>query len=312
VLQLHGVKPIRRLYWRIGISMKNGLFSEKNFRQILENQGEEYYSASKESGSNEGMRKLKEYAKNAKNILECGCGSGRSIGFIWHKNAFITGIDLFEYTLKKAKTDFKNKKNVSFKLGNIENLPFANESYDLVYSTYTMEHVLNPEKAIDEMIRVVKKGGYIIVIAPNYGSPIEFSPCFPMIGYKPITHALKLFFLSHYYLIIPPRKLHWTKVYPLILETKSYSTDNDTTVEPYVQTLITYLKQRGIKLIEYSSGLDWKGDNEEKQMNNDKLPLSFKISGGLKKLVKDLGKKGIAPYKYYGGTLFLVGKKQEK
>ena len=51
-----------------------------------------------------------------------------------------------------------------------ENLPFPDNSFDIVYSTNVLEHTKDPEKVIREAIRVCKRGGIIQIVAPNYGS----------------------------------------------------------------------------------------------------------------------------------------------
>ena len=51
-----------------------------------------------------------------------------------------------------------------------ENLPFPDQIFDVVYSTNVLEHVKDPEKVIQEAIRVCKRGGIIQIVAPNYGS----------------------------------------------------------------------------------------------------------------------------------------------
>lgn len=54
-----------------------------------------------------------------------------------------------------------------------EKLPFEDESFDIVYSTNVLEHVMNPEKTISESLRVLKKGGFLQFVIPNYGSFYE-------------------------------------------------------------------------------------------------------------------------------------------
>jgi SAM-dependent methyltransferase len=51
-----------------------------------------------------------------------------------------------------------------------ENIPFADETFDIVYSTNALEHVQNPEKAVFESMRVLKPQGVIQLIYPNYHS----------------------------------------------------------------------------------------------------------------------------------------------
>jgi ubiquinone/menaquinone biosynthesis C-methylase UbiE len=49
-----------------------------------------------------------------------------------------------------------------------ENLPFEDNTFDIVYSTNVLEHVENPLKVIDEALRVLKPGGILQIVYPNY------------------------------------------------------------------------------------------------------------------------------------------------
>lgn len=54
-----------------------------------------------------------------------------------------------------------------------ETLPYPDETFDFLYSTNVLEHVSNPEKVLHESIRVLKKGGILQFIIPNYNSFFE-------------------------------------------------------------------------------------------------------------------------------------------
>lgn len=63
-----------------------------------------------------------------------------------------------------------------------ENIPFEDERFDFIYSTNVLEHVQDPKKVISESIRVLKTGGYLQFVIPNYFSFWEghyamFWPC---------------------------------------------------------------------------------------------------------------------------------------
>lgn len=60
-----------------------------------------------------------------------------------------------------------------FKLAYGEALPFENETFDFVHCFTVLEHVRDVEKCIDEMIRVVRPTGRIIINTPNYAYPYE-------------------------------------------------------------------------------------------------------------------------------------------
>ena len=66
--------------------------------------------------------------------------------------------------------------------GNAEKLPFGDNSFDLIYSTNVLEHVQDARLVIEESIRVLKPGGFLQFVIPNYFSFWEghygiFWPC---------------------------------------------------------------------------------------------------------------------------------------
>lgn len=64
-----------------------------------------------------------------------------------------------------------------------ERIPFADQSMDIVFSSTVLEHVQNPQKVLTEGIRVLKPGGYLQFVFPNYGSFYEGHYAIPWIPY---------------------------------------------------------------------------------------------------------------------------------
>ena len=54
--------------------------------------------------------------------------------------------------------------NIELQSGVVENLPFEDETFDLVSSRYAFHHFPDPKPVISEMARVCKRGGYAIVV----------------------------------------------------------------------------------------------------------------------------------------------------
>lgn len=69
--------------------------------------------------------------------------------------------------------------------GKGEALPFADNSFDICYSTNVLEHVDDPQKVITEMVRVTKPGGIIQIVVPNYGSFFEGHYAMFYLPYQP-------------------------------------------------------------------------------------------------------------------------------
>ena len=98
-------------------------------------------------------------------ILEVGVGTGLSLPSYGKANR-IVGIDISEPMLAKARerVQRRNLSHVeSIHRGDAEKLDFADESFDVVVAQYVVTAIPNPERALDEFIRVVRPGGEIIL-----------------------------------------------------------------------------------------------------------------------------------------------------
>ena len=98
-------------------------------------------------------------------ILEVGVGTGLSLGHYRRSNR-IVGIDISEPMLVRARDRVRR-----LGLGHVENitvmdaeqLSFPDASFDVVVAQYVVTAVPNPERALDEFVRVVRPGGEIVI-----------------------------------------------------------------------------------------------------------------------------------------------------
>ncbi|MEM3405625.1 MAG: class I SAM-dependent methyltransferase [Candidatus Pacearchaeota archaeon] len=95
-------------------------------------------------------------------ILEVGCGFASNSRLLLKEKFDVYCLDKSKVVINKIKKDLKN----SF-VGNAFNLPFKNESFDIVFSAGLLEHFHKPEGIIKEMIRVTKKDGIILNFVPG-------------------------------------------------------------------------------------------------------------------------------------------------
>ena len=102
-----------------------------------------------------------EYIKQGWNVLEAGAGTGRWVKFLYH-HCNITGIEISDYALKEAR-----KQGLPVYYGNVENLIYKNNTFDCVLSFGVVEHFDTPMKALEEMRRVLKPEGILIVSIPT-------------------------------------------------------------------------------------------------------------------------------------------------
>lgn len=95
-------------------------------------------------------------------ILELGCGNG----VIWDEkynelpsNVELILSDFSEGMCKIVEEKHKHHKNIQVKQIDIQNIPYEDETFDIVIANHMLYHVPNVDKAIREVYRVLKKGG---------------------------------------------------------------------------------------------------------------------------------------------------------
>lgn len=95
-------------------------------------------------------------------VLDVACGTGESACCLTETfGARVTGIDLSDPLLERARRKAAERKlAVDFKRGDAHELEFLNDSFDVVISECTI-CLLQKERALAEMVRVVRAGGYI-------------------------------------------------------------------------------------------------------------------------------------------------------
>jgi phosphatidylethanolamine/phosphatidyl-N-methylethanolamine N-methyltransferase len=98
-------------------------------------------------------------------ILEVGVGTGINTS-LYPRNCHITGIDLSTSMLEKARDRVKREglRNVRLLEMDAANLTFADDSFDIVYAPYLVSVVPDPVRVVQEMRRVCRPGGRIIVL----------------------------------------------------------------------------------------------------------------------------------------------------
>ena len=104
---------------------------------------------------------------NGKKVLDAACGEGYGSFLMkrWGASEVI-GVDISEDALNVAQKKFAGE-GISFINHTVEVLPFEDDSFDVVVSYETVEHLDYPEKFLAELKRVVKNDGMVLVSCPN-------------------------------------------------------------------------------------------------------------------------------------------------
>lgn len=104
-------------------------------------------------------------------VLDVGCGTGEIAVRIMREFSpgHVTGVDLAEAHIRRAKERVGSSAGFSFEHGDAHKLPFENDRFDVSLCRHMLQAIPDPEGVIGEMIRVVKPGGWLYYLAEDYG-----------------------------------------------------------------------------------------------------------------------------------------------
>jgi len=105
---------------------------------------------------------------NAASILDVGCGTGNILAQIQGEKALF-GIDLSTQMIEVAKQ--KLGKNATVVVGDAEKLPWSDNMFDTVCCTFSFHHYPNPLNVLNEIQRVLKPDGHLVLADPWMFTP---------------------------------------------------------------------------------------------------------------------------------------------
>lgn len=101
-----------------------------------------------------------------KRALDAACGMGYGSRMLADAGASeVVGLDLDEELIARLRADAPD--NVSFEVGDLRQLPFPDDDFELITCFESIEHVPDPERVLDELRRVLKPGGVLVLSTPN-------------------------------------------------------------------------------------------------------------------------------------------------
>jgi len=114
-----------------------------------------------------GFGKLFQVPGNVK-VLDVGCGIGGTSRYLAKKygaNGSVTGITLSPNQVERATQLAKERSinNVNFQVMDALNMSFPDNSFDIVWACESGEHMPDKKKYVEEMARVLKPGGRIVI-----------------------------------------------------------------------------------------------------------------------------------------------------
>lgn len=101
-----------------------------------------------------------------KKVLDIACGEGYGSNLMSEFAKEVVGVDLSSKIIDHAQNKYI-KSNLSFLVGSASSIPFENDTFDVVVSYETLEHLYEHEEMISECHRVLKNNGILIISTPE-------------------------------------------------------------------------------------------------------------------------------------------------
>jgi demethylmenaquinone methyltransferase/2-methoxy-6-polyprenyl-1,4-benzoquinol methylase len=107
-------------------------------------------------------------------VLDVGCGTGFATEGLLQKTEHIHALDQSAHQLSRAYEKFGRRGPIKFYRGDAERLPFANNTFDIVWSSGSIEYWPEPVATLRDFRRVAKPGGKVLVVGPDYPNRTVF------------------------------------------------------------------------------------------------------------------------------------------
>lgn len=101
---------------------------------------------------------------NNSNLLDVGCGAGQTAIPAAKRGIRVTGVDIAENLIEHAhQRAIAEKIDTRFDVGDAENLPYSDHSYDVVISMFGAMFAPRPDQVVKEFVRILKPGGRLLM-----------------------------------------------------------------------------------------------------------------------------------------------------
>ena len=98
-----------------------------------------------------------------KYILDLGCATGVNTNDFYKQSKNTFGIDISKWAIEKAR---QKSSHINYQVMDSENISFKDNSFDIIVMTGIIQYLEKPEASINEVYRLLKPGGFLIVEVP--------------------------------------------------------------------------------------------------------------------------------------------------
>jgi SAM-dependent methyltransferase len=102
-----------------------------------------------------------------KRVLDVACGEGYGSALLARGAAHVTGVDISAEAIDHARRAYADRGNLEFLCASCTALPLGDASVDVAVSFETLEHIAEQDPFLDELARVLKPDGILVLSCPN-------------------------------------------------------------------------------------------------------------------------------------------------
>lgn len=106
-----------------------------------------------------------EKVTSSRNLLEIGCGDGGFLAYLQQYGWQVIGTEYTPYAVALGR-----KKGIEVLEGELQDLELPSEHYDVIAMYYVLEHVYHPKDLLEEIHRILRPRGILVIEVPNIGS----------------------------------------------------------------------------------------------------------------------------------------------
>jgi len=140
------------------------------------------------------VRLFERWISSAGVLLDVGCGTGAFSRAVASGGRLVVALDIDESVLRKIDAS----ESIERVCADAQSLPFRDGSVDCALAISLLEHLERPEKCVEGLFRVLKRGGVVVVQLPNFQYVFEPHSKWPLLCLMPRRFQRKIFELLNY------------------------------------------------------------------------------------------------------------------
>ncbi len=121
------------------------------------------------------LREVIQEVDDADVLFNAGCGDGLYDSYLKKKAKRIVSLELNRGDVRIA-ASINPEDTVAYCVGSVKKIPFRSETFDWVICAEVLEHLKEDDSAVRELVRVLKKGGRLVVTVPSRDFPLVYDP----------------------------------------------------------------------------------------------------------------------------------------